>query len=440
MVQEGVEKRVKFDRKAVFSWCSYDWANSAFTTLVVTFIYSTYFSGAFAANPDRGTVLWSRGIVISAILIALLSPVLGAVADKSGRRRRYLVISTLVCSAFTVLLAFMEPGTDGAAFRALTVFIIANVAFEVAMVFYNAFLPAVASRDMIGRVSGWGWALGYIGGLVAMAIALYGFVQPETPWFGIPADGDFRYRATNLLVAAWFLLFSIPMFLFVRDAQPKGKVDIGGAFRELGRTFRNLGEYGEVGKFLLARLIYNDGLVTLISFAGIFAAGTFGMSLGEVTFLGMALNVAAGLGAFVFGFVDDRLGGKKTVLISLVALCIAVLVGVSASSKTGLWAAGIIIGVFLGPIQSASRSLMGRFTPARHQSEFFGFYAFSGKATAFLGPLVLGLATGWFGQRVGVATVIGFFILGGAILASVNEERGIAVAVAHDATAHSSGD
>jgi UMF1 family MFS transporter len=425
---------VKLDRRAVFSWCSYDWANSAFTTLVVTFIYSTYFSGAFAADADRGTVLWSRGIVISAILIALLSPVLGAVADRSGRRRRYLIIATLVCSGFTVLLAFMEPGTSGAAFRALTVFIIANVAFEVAMVFYNAFLPAIAPRDMIGRVSGWGWALGYIGGLVAMAIALYGFVRPETPWFGIPAEGDFRFRATNLLVAAWFLLFSVPMFLFVRDTKPTEDVDVAGAFRELGQTFRNLGEYREVAKFLLARLIYNDGLVTLISFAGIFAAGTFGMSLGEVTFFGMALNVAAGIGAFAFGFVDDRVGGKKTVLISLVALCIAVVVGVSASSKTGLWTAGVIIGVFLGPIQSASRSLMGRFTPARHQSEFFGFYAFSGKATAFLGPLVLGLVTGWFGQRLGVATVIGFFLLGGAILATVNEEGGIAVAVAHDRT------
>ena len=425
---------MKLDRRAVFSWCSYDWANSAFTTLVVTFIYSTYFSGAFAADADRGTVLWSRGIVISAILIALLSPVLGAVADRSGRRRRYLIITTLVCCAFTVLLAFMEPGTSGAAFRALTVFIIANVAFEVAMVFYNAFLPAIAPRDIIGRVSGWGWALGYIGGLVAMAIALYGFVRPETPWFGIPAEGDFRFRATNLLVAAWFLLFSIPMFLFVRDGKPAGTVDVAGAFRELGQTFRSLGEYREVARFLLARLIYNDGLVTLISFAGIFAAGTFGMSLGEVTFLGMALNVAAGIGAFAFGFVDDRVGGKKTVLISLVALCIAVVVGVSATSKTGLWTAGII-GVFLGPTQAASRSLMGRFTPERHQSEFFGFYAFSGKATAFLGPLVLGLVTGLFGQRLGVATVIVFFILGGAILATVNEERGIAVALAHDGIA-----
>lgn len=423
---------MKFDRRTVFSWCSYDWANSAFTTLVVTFIYSTYFSGAFAADADRGTVLWSRGIVISAILIALLSPVLGAVADRSGRRRRYLIIATLVCSAFTVLLAFMEPGTGGAAFRALTVFIIANVAFEVAMVFYNAFLPAIAPRDMIGRVSGWGWAFGYIGGLVAMAIALYGFVQPETPWFGIPAEGDFRYRATNLLVAAWFLLFSIPMFLFVRDTKPTGAVDVPGAFRELGQTFRNLGQHGEVAKFLLARLIYNDGLVTLISFAGIFAYGTFGMSLGEVTFFGMALNVAAGLGAFAFGFVDDRLGGKKTVLISLVCLCIAVVIGVSATSRTGLWVAGIILGVFLGPTQAASRSLMGRFTPERHQSEFFGFYAFSGKATAFLGPLVLGLVTGLYGQRLGVATVIAFFILGGAILATVNEERGIANAIAHD--------
>ncbi len=426
------------DRRAIVSWCAYDWANSAFSTLIVTFIYSTYFSGAFAATADEGTVLWSRGIVISALLVAALSPIVGAVADRSGRRRRYLIIATLVCCAFTILLAFVEPGSSGAAVRALTVFVIANVAFEMAMVFYNAFLPAIAPAGMIGRISGWGWAAGYFAGIASMALALYGFVGAETPWFGIPADGDLQYRVTNLLVAGWFLVFAIPMFLFVRDTGPGGSADIPGAFREIGRTFRNLGRYREVAKFLLARLIYNDGLVTLISFAGIFAAGSFGLSLMEVTFFGMALNVAAGLGAFAFGFVDDRLGGRKTILISLAALCVAVLIGVSSTTRLGLWAAGIVIGIFLGPTQAASRSLMGRFTPAEHQNEFFGFYAFSGKATAFLGPMVLGLVTGWFGQRVGVTTVIGFFVVGGAILTSVNEERGIAAADARNASVGSS--
>ncbi|MDT8436986.1 MAG: MFS transporter [Gemmatimonadota bacterium] len=415
--------------RAVASWCLYDWANSAFTTLVVTFIYSTYFSGAFGRDPAHGTVLWSRAIVTSAVIIAVLSPVLGAQADRSGHRRRYLLTATLVCCAATAGLAFIAPAGRGAAVAAILVFIVANVAFEVAMVFYNSFLPAIVAPGRIGRVSGWGWALGYAGGLTAMAVALFGFVRPETPWFGLPAEGDFRFRATNLLVAGWFLAFSLPMFLFVPEgAAAPGEAGVRGAFRELGRTIRSLGRYREVAKFLVARLVYNDGLVTVIAFGGIYAAGTFGMGLDEVIFFGMMLNIAAGLGAWAFGFVDDRLGGRRTILISLVALALAVMIAVAAPSRLWLWVAGGIIGVFLGPNQAASRSLMGRFTPERHRSEFFGFFAFSGKITSFMGPLLLGVVTGVGGQRLGVATVLLFFAVGAALLWTVDEAAGIAAA------------
>jgi UMF1 family MFS transporter len=413
----------------VFSWCLYDWANSAFTTLVVTFIYGTWFSTAFAEEGARGAALWSRGIAVSAVLIAVLSPLLGAAADRSGRRKRYLLVATLACCGFTALLAFVRPGPEHAALLALTVFVAANVAFEVAMVFYNAFLPALVPAERIGRVSGWGWALGYAGGLVSMAVALFGFIQPETPWFGIPAEGDFRFRATNLLVAGWFLLFSIPFFLFGRDeTRPRQRLPVGEAFRDLARTFRAIGRYREVAKFLVARLIYNDGLVTVITFGGIYAADAFGMSLGEVTFFGMTLNVAAGLGALAFGFVDDRLGGKRTILLSLVALSVAVVIAVAAPTELWLWVAGVLIGVFLGPNQSASRSLMGRFVPERHKSEFFGFYAFSGKITSFMGPVLLGLIATGFGLRAGVGTVLVFFLVGGTILLTVDEAAGISAA------------
>jgi MFS transporter, UMF1 family len=417
-------------RRSVASWCVFDWANSAFTTLVVTFIYSTYFANAFAADVERGTELWSRGIAVSAVLIAVLSPVFGAVADRAGRRKRYLLTATLICCAGTVALAFVSPAGPRAAVAALSVFVVANVAFEVAMVFYNSFLPTIVSRERIGRVSGWGWALGYAGGLVAMAVALFGIIRPATPWFGIPADGDFQYRATNLLVAGWFLLFSVPMFLFVREEPGiAGRVDAAGAFRDLGRTLRSLGHYREVVKFLAARLIYNDGLVTVIVFGGIYASGAFGMGLDEVVFFGMMLNVAAGLGAWAFGFVDDRIGGKRTVLISLAFLSVAVVIAVLAASKTWLWIAGAMIGIFLGPNQAASRSLMGRFTPERHKSEFFGFFAFSGKITSFLGPVLLGIVTGWIGLRFGVATVLLFFAAGAAILWTVDERAGIEAAL-----------
>jgi UMF1 family MFS transporter len=313
---------------------------------------------------------------------------------------------------------------------ALTLFVIADISFESGNVFYNAFLPTIASPERIGRVSGYGWGLGYVGGLVCMFVALVGFVRPEVPWFGLSTEEGFNVRATNFLVAVWFLVFSIPLFLFVPERRLAGvRLDPRAALRELAQTARAIGRYREMVKFLIARLVFNDGLVTVFAFGGIYAAGTFGMSLSEVILFGVALNVTAGLGAVVFGFVDDKVGGKKTILVSLVALSLAALMAVWAPTRFWFWIAGLLIGIFVGPNQSASRSLMGRFVPEQHQAEFFGFFAFSGKATSFLGPLLLGAAAQAFNsQRAGVATVIAFFVVGGFLLATVDERRGIAAA------------
>lgn len=416
--------------KIIWSWAFYDWANSAFTTLVVTFIYSTYFTKAIAPDEVTGTAWWSRAIGLSAVIIALLSPIMGAAADRGGTRKRSLAVATGICVTGSVVLAFIAPGTPNAAMLALGVFVVANVAFEMSMVFYNAFLPTIASQEKIGRVSGYGWGLGYVGGLLCMVIALVGFVQPEVPWFGLSTDDGFNVRATNLLVAGWYLAFSLPLFLNVPERRTGARaLNIREAFAELGRTFRAIGRYREVAKFLIARLIYNDGLVTVFAFGGIYAAGTFGMPLDEVIVFGIALNVFSGLGALAFGFVDDRLGGKPTVLVTLVALSAATLLAVWAPTKTWLWVAGILIGIFVGPNQSASRSLMGRFVPEKHQAEFFGFFAFSGKITSFLGPILLGTATAMFAsQRAGVATVLVFFVVGGGLLLKVSERAGIAAA------------
>ncbi len=418
------------DRKTIFAWCLYDWANSAFTTLVVTFIYATYFTQSMAPDAIRGTVLWSRAIAVSAIIIAVLSPIMGTMADRGGRRRRYLIVTTVVCVVATAALTFVRPGADAAVLIALTIFVVGNVAYETGLVCYNSFLPIIASPQKLGRVSGYGWGLGYFGGLVCMVVAWVGFVHPETPWFGISTAEGFNVRATNLLTAVWFLVFSLPMLLFVRDVDtPRRRVDVAAVFRELRETFHAIRRFREVARFLLARMIYNDGLVTIFAFGGIYAAETFDMSLSEVMVFGIALNVAAGLGALVFGIVDDRIGGKKTVMWTLAALSVATILAVWAPTKTWLWVAGMLVGIFVGPNQSASRSLMARFVPARHQAQFFGFFAFSGKATSFLGPLLLGAGAGAFGsQRAGFATLLLFFVTGGLLLATVNEAQGIQAA------------
>jgi UMF1 family MFS transporter len=418
------------DPRVIWSWAFYDWANSAFTTLVVTFIYSTYFTQAMTADEVTGTAWWSRAVAASALLTAAISPILGAAADRAGAHKRFLAVTTAISVAATAALAFVSPSLQNGALLALVLFVVADTCFETGYVFYNAFLPRIASPDRIGRVSGYGWGLGYVGGLVCMAIALVGFVQPEVPWFGLSKAEGWNVRATNLLVAGWFLVFAIPLFVTVPE-RPLARVrlDPVGAFRDLGQTLRVMGRYREILKFLAARLVFNDGLVTIFGFGGIYAAGTFGMSLSEVIAFGVALNVASGLGAVVFGFLDDRIGGKRTILLTLVALAAATVIAVWAPTRTWLWIAGMVIGLFIGPNQSASRSLMARFVPDRHQAEFFGFFAFSGKATAFVGPLLLGVVTAATGsQRAGVATTLLFFVLGGVLLLTVNERRGITAA------------
>ncbi len=422
---------VRDDPKVIWSWAAYDWANSAFTTLVVTFIYSYYFTLVLAPDGETGTLWWSRGVMISSILIALASPLLGAAADRGGSRKRFMAVAMLMCVGATTALAFIGPDMANGPLIALVIFVIANVAYEIGNVFYNAFLPSIASPERIGRISGYGWGLGYVGGTLCMWVALIGFVQTEVPWFGMTTDAGWNVRATNLLVVAWFVLFSLPLFLFVPERRiSSAGVSMAEAFRELGRTARQIGRYREIVKFLLARLIFNDGLVTLFAFGGVYAGNVFGMTLSEVIVFGVVLNVTSGAGAFLFGFVDDRLGGKKTILITIVGMAVATGMAVWAPTRAWFWAAGILVGIFVGPNQSASRSLMGRFVPDKHQSEFFGFFAFSGKATAFVGPFVLGELTSAFSHRAGMASVIAFFVVGGLLLLPVDEDKGVAAAQA----------
>ncbi len=420
----------KIDFKTILGWVLFDFGNSAYTTLVVTFIYGTYYVKAIAPDEITGTALWSRGITLTAITVALLSPFLGALADQEGLRKKFLFASTAITVIGTAMLNFIMPGR---VYIALFWFVLSNIAFELTNVFYNAYLPDIAPKDKIGRISGIGWGVGYIGGLIAMLIAMIGFINPELPWFGISKENGAHIRATNLLVAVWFFIFSIPLFVFVKDTtRSRTKAGHGilkVALSDLIATFREIRKYQEIIKFLIARLIYNDGLVTIFAFGGIYAAGTFGFTFQEIMIFGIVINIAAGSGALIMGYFDDKLGGKKTIQISNIALALAAFLAVIAPGKTLFWVSAILVGLFAGPNQSASRSLLGRFVPQEKGNQFFGFFAFSGKLTAFMGPFFLGILTELFNsQRAGVAIVVVFFIAGGVILSFVNEEKGIMAA------------
>lgn len=419
-IQAGVQRR------ALWGWSLYDFANSSFTTLVVTFIYSSYFTRAIAADVVTGTMYWSRAVVISSICVALLSPALGAIADSCRCRRGFLAATTALCVVATTGLYFP---VEGQILLALTWFVIANVAFELGGVFYNAFLPHLVPVERVGRLSGIGWAVGYVGGLLCMAVAMVGFVSTDTPWFGFATDGE-HVRAVNLLVAAWFALFSVPFFLWVKepDGGPTTSTwsAASGAFRELRQTLTQIRRHRQIVRLLLARLLYNDGMITVFTFGGLYATGTWGFTFDELMIFGLVINVAAGIGAFAFGFFDDRYGGKRTIEVSIVGLIVATIATVVAQDVRIFWAGAVLIGLLSGPVQAASRSLMARFIPPSKASEFFGLYAFSGKATAFIGPLLLGILTKAFdSQRVGMVVVVVLLLAGGLVLQLVDEADGL---------------
>ncbi|NQV99366.1 MAG: MFS transporter [Rhodospirillales bacterium] len=411
-------------RKGLVAWCLFDWANSAYPTVITTFVFAAYFTKAVAVDVVSGTAQWGWTASVAALAVALAGPVLGAIADHSGRRKPWILAFTVIAALASALLWSVTP-EPGSILRALVLVGIASFAFEMGMVFYNAMLPDLAPAAKIGRWSGWGWGLGYIGGLACLAITLVAFVQADVPWFGLDPEAAEHLRATGPLVAAWMLVFALPLFLYTPDRAPGAR--LGEAARRgmvtLMATFTHLRAHANVGRFLLARMIYTDGLNTLFAFGGIYAAGSFGFSFEDLILFGIGINLTAGLGAAGFAWVDDWIGPKRTILIAVTALSLLSSCLLIIESVTLFWVFGLSLGIFVGPAQSASRSMMARMAPVDMRTEMFGLYALSGKATAFLGPALLALTTDAFtSQRAGMASILIFFLVGGLLLLRVREK------------------
>ncbi len=408
--------------RPALGWCLYDWANSAFPTVVQTFVISTWFTQAVAVSKEAGTAQWGWAMAAAGAVIALTSPFLGAVTDRSGRRTWWVAALTLGVCLATGALWFVRPEPDSA-LLCLVLVAAGTVCFEVATVFYNALLPAVAPPGRIGRISGWAWGLGYIGGLVCLVVVLFGLIKASPPPFGLdPAQGE-TVRAAALLVALWVAVFTLPFLLWVKDPRGAGgslTSAVRGALPNLVRAVRRWPPASRVGRFLVARMLYTDGLNTLFAFGGVYAAGTFGMELSEVIVFGIALNVTAGIGAAASGWADDALGPKAVVLGAVAAIFAIGLALVLTESVTAFWILGLLLGVFLGPAQAASRTFMARIAPPEDLNACFGLYALSGKVTAFAGPAVLAVVTdATHSQRWGMATILIFLAAGGLLLATV---------------------
>lgn len=438
-----LEQTLTGRKAAVAGWCLYDWAMSAFNTVIGTFVFSVYFTKGVAADPDSASADWAFMLGLSGLAIAVLSPVLGAIADKGGRIKPWLGGFTAIAVAGAALLWFVRPDPSYV-LLALVIVGVASTAFELANVFYNALLPGIAPPSHLGRVSGWGWGTGYIGGLLSLMGCLFLLLQTDTPLFGLLDKADAApVRATSVLVAIWYGLFALPLFLLVPD-RPGNAAPLGQIVREglstLGRTLRSLPAHGNLLRFLVASALWRDGINTITAFGGIYAGIVFGMTEAQLILFAILLNVSAGLGAIGFAWLDDRIGAKPTLIISIIGLILSgaglIAIGTPAwgwapvlnlpldftPDQQWLLVLGLVLGCFFGPAQAAARSMMARLAPAGLETEFFGLYALTGRAVGVLGPLFYGAAVSLFAtQRAGMGTVVVLFLLGLGLLLSVRE-------------------
>ncbi len=417
------EDRPLHGRRSALSWAFYDWANSPFATLIVTFVFPAYFAQAVVGDQVRGQAEWGWAMGLAGLLIAVSSPIFGAIADATGRRKPWLLAFTLLCAAGSAGLWWVRPELASLPL-AVGLIVLANWGFETAGVFYNAMLPDIAEDHMLGRISGWAWGLGYVGGLAALALALVALVLPDVPWFGIPTEGAAHIRITGPLVAIWLLVFSAPLFLWTPEggsAAPVGG-QVRAALSSLGRSLAQVARMGPVGRFLLAHMLYADGLATLFAMGGVFVAGVYGFTLQEVMLFGILLNVTAGIGAAGFGWLDDWVGSRNTILMALAGLLVAGAGVLAVDSRTLVWLFGGALGLFVGPAQAASRTYLARLAPPDTRTELFGLYALSGKATAFLGPWSVAMVTAATdSQRLGMTMILVFFLAGGLLLLGVSK-------------------
>jgi UMF1 family MFS transporter len=356
----------------------------------------------------------------------MIGPVLGAIADRGGARKPWIGCFVMLCGAFTAFLWFSLPEANSGS-RTLLLVGGASIAYEFSLIFYNAMLRDIVAPERMGRLSGWGWGCGYAGGLICLAIGLYGFIKADPPPFGLERTFAEPVRATALLVAAWMFVFTLPLFGLVPDRKSTGLSPVrvvGAGLKGLGLSLLRLPRQPQILRFLLARMIYGDGLNTLFIFGGIYAAGALGFTIPEVALLGIGINATAGAGAIGLAWLDDRLGSKPMILISLAALIVLGSGLLFVHDKTIFWALALALGVFVGPAQSASRTFMARLCPPAAEAEMFGLYALTGKITAFIGPALYGIATHIYqNQRAGMASVIAFLICGFLLMLTVRSPR-----------------
>jgi UMF1 family MFS transporter len=399
-------------RRTIVAWVLYDFANSAFAAIVLATIYPAYYANLVVGNAEgRGDFWWGLAVSTSMVLVALTSPLLGGIADHAGVRKRFLVWLTLAAVGATALLATVGPGD---VVRGFALAVAGMVAFETAFVYYNSYLPRIAPPEALGRVSAAGFAVGYAGSLVAF-VAAYPFAASKS------------YAGCFLVAAAQFAIFSIPAFVVLapdtRQRVPLGTAVARGARETLATLREILRDRARVQmrRFLTAYLVYEDGVNTVVAFAGVFAAKTLGFSFEEIIGLFMLVQLTALLGSAAWARATDRLGPRLVVRVTLVQWTLVTVLAYFVQTKWQFWVVAVLAGTGLGAVQAASRTFMATLIPQGREAEFFGFYSLVGKTGAVMGPLVFG-GVSWLlsgNQRAAIVAVGLFFLVGLALLTRV---------------------
>jgi UMF1 family MFS transporter len=382
-------------KRKVLAWSMWDWGTQPFNTVITTFVFSVYLTSDNFGSENKTSYALSISTALAGLFVALLAPVLGQNSDRSGRTVRNLRVQTWILAAISASLWFVKP-EPAFLWLGLGLLGIGSIVSEIASVNYNATIDQVATGKTIGRVSGFGWGMGYLGGIIVLLLIYFTFISPDRGLFGTSNDGATDIRASMIVCGIWTLLFTIPAFRVLKD-RPKERAPGVGVVRSYQLVWASIRGLWHVSRhtvyFLLASALFRDGLAGVFAFGAVLAARTFGLSDGEVIIFGAVANVIAGVATMLFGMRDDRLGPKRVILAclaSLVAIGILIFI-LHDGGKPVFWSLGLLMTIFVGPAQAASRSFLARLIPEGKNGEIFGLYATTGRVVSFLSPAAFGL-------------------------------------------------
>ncbi|MHA3724775.1 MFS transporter [Leucobacter sp. HY1910] len=410
-------------KRTVFAWSLWDWGSAAFNAVVTTFVFSVYITQEAFGPEHIVSAKLGTALLIAGIAVALLAPVTGQLSDAAGKRKLWLGVNTAVVVACTALLVLVAPEQQFL-MLGLVLLAVGNVAFEFASVSYNAMLSQVSTNKNVGRVSGFGWGMGYLGGIVLLAILLVGFIFPEQGWFGVTPENGWNVRVAMVVAALWFAVSAIPVFFAVPEIQadPARKPGMRGILTAYGTLFKLIADLWKNARetlvFLVASAVFRDGLAGVFTFGGVIAALSFGFDPTTVIIFAIAANIVAGLATIIAGYAEDHIGAKAIMVWSILLMVVAaMLVFILAPLGSWVfWVFGLVLCIFVGPVQSASRSFLSRLIPAGREGEIFGLYATTGRAVSFLAPGAFTVAVALGGTALYGILGIALVLLAGLLL------------------------